>query len=137
MSDYQNKQTFQEIENWLSSYLKGKAVSEGGKLVADKIKEKIAEKLGVKGFVDLINGEFPAAKIASFASGVLKWIWYEGYYVVNGQFLWNPTDPAKDPDNYVEYLLYSWGHYLVDKKINKGNKMVLGGPGYIYYQIKW
>lgn len=137
---FQSNESFNEIERWLISYFLGKGIDIGKDKILDKIKDKIAKKLGYGSYLSIISGNFPAAKLATFGSSVLKGIWYEGYYIVNGQFLWNQYDPAQkdQQDAYVEYLLYSWGRYLLDLKLNENsNKKTLGGPGYIYNKITW
>ncbi len=139
-SDFQSNQGFKEIERWLNDYFASKAKDVLLEKALDKVKEKIAAKLGYNQFYDIVSGNFPAKKLADFASGILKAIWYEGYYIANGQFYWNQYDPAQpdQQDAYVEYLLYSWGRYLLDLQMNKNStKRVLGGPGYIYNKIKW
>ena len=137
---FQSNETFEVIEKWLISYFLSKGIDKAKEQALDKIKEKIAKKLGYSYYVEIIGGNFPAAKLASFGSSMLKGIWYEGYYIANGQFLWNQSDPAQkdQQDAYVEYLLYSWGRYLLELKLNNDqNKKVLGGPGYIYNKLKW
>ena len=109
MTDEENKKSAEKIYN----YLKNKLKEEGAK----KIMNRVAKKLGVSGYANLIGGNFPAATLAKFSVGYLKLMAYESYFSLNGQWEYNKFNPATSEDAYVEYLLYSW---------------VRGKPGYIY-----
>ena len=87
--------------------------------------EKIATKLGVYTFNNLVTNNFPGGKLASFMSFGLKTIYFEGTYIAkfeqNGAAGLNPFDPIEDTDPYIEYLLYSWAR---------------GKPGYKFDNVK-
>jgi len=59
-----------------------------------------------------------AEKLANFTVFFLKVLYFEGFFTLYQNDNWNPYDPVKQEDQYVEYLLYSWAR---------------GKPGYIYW----
>lgn len=109
MTDAEHQKNTKKIYD----YLKKKVKEEGAK----KILDKAAKKLGVAGYVNLVQGKFPAAALAKFSVGYLKLITFESYFSLYANNHWTKYDPAKESDTYVEYLLYSWAR---------------GEPGYIY-----
>lgn len=122
MADKHNEEA-KTIRNYLIMYCR--------KYAGDKLNEKLfsllekpAKKLGVSTFHNLIAGNFPAQKLATYAADILKVLYYQGHYdasYVKGHPGTNPFDPIENEDAYVEYLLYSWA---------------LGNPGYVYDNVK-
>ena len=101
-------------------YAKDKALEKVQELL-----EKIAVKLGVYTFNNLVANNFPGGKLASFLSFGLKMIFFEGSYIAKfeqvGAVGLNPFDPIENSDAYVDYLLFSWAK---------------GKVGYVYDNVK-
>lgn len=118
MDEAKVKQDGKMIWDYLVKYYSSKLTKDkvSGKLT--KMMEKLAEKLGVSGYFNVLTGNLPGAKLASFTVGYLKLMWMEGYYTANPNL--NPYDPITQEDEYAEYLLYSWSR---------------GRPGYQYFDV--
>ena len=134
---FQSNKGFQEVERYLIGYFKTKGIDAIKEGILDKIKNKIAVKLGYGNFNQMIGLSFPGESLAQFARGWLVWATYETYYLANANRCLNPYDPSSQQDEYVGYLLYSWGRYLIDLWGNKdsGKKIYATGPGYIYFDV--
>lgn len=76
-----------------------------GEKVATKIAQKLTKKLGLKMATKLIGGSIPGKLIADAATSGMRWMYFEGS-LNNRQE--TPYHPEKYPDQYVEFLVYSW-----------------------------
>lgn len=111
MTEYEAKNFLRNLDRYLLSTL--------GNKIADEVKGKIAEKLGLGGWWNLIQMDYPYKKVVDAIGMGFGLMSYYGFWIANGHLGLNPYDPKK-PDqreDYVWYLLYSWAG---------------GKPGYVY-----
>jgi hypothetical protein len=108
------------ICKYLTDYYKKKLGEKAVDAALGKLEEKIRKKLNLSNFSlsDLIPATAVAEKLANFTVFFLKVLYFEGFFTLYQNDNWNPYDPVKQEDQYVEYLLYSWAR---------------GKPGYIYW----
>ncbi|MBE7517067.1 MAG: hypothetical protein HS105_10735 [Chloracidobacterium sp.] len=118
IDEKQIKKDGRAIWNYLISYYSKKLPKDQVADKLNKITEKIAQKLGMGGYFNVLTGNLPGAKLASFTASWMKLMYFEGYFSANPGD--NPYDPATQEDEYAEYLLYSWGR---------------GKPGYKYFDV--
>lgn len=118
------KKEMEKVRQWLTKYLLMQLNQMPGKVVEDirdKIFTKAAKKLGLTILYEFtpekLIDKLPAIKAAKMMVFAAKWGFYEGYFITNGAFKWNPDDPQDDEDLYAEYLIFSWA---------------MGKPGYMY-----
>ncbi len=100
MNEAEQKLIVNAMASWMAKHLEDKLKA--------KIQEKIAKKLGLASWNNLITGSFPAAKLATFGSGMLKFLTFHGYSSVHVHDNLTQYHPKKQEDQYIEYLLYSW-----------------------------
>lgn len=115
------KKELEAVKNWLTKYLLQNVTDKAVEDVRDAIFRKAATKLGLNYAFeftpDKLISKLPGVWLAKATIFGAKLGFFEGYFVTNGKFNWNPFDPAKQEGEYAEYLIYSWAR---------------GNPGYIY-----
>lgn len=111
MTEAEAKQFLKRLDRYLLTWL--------GNQLADKVKDKIAEKLGVGSWWSLIKMDYPYKKVVEYVGMGFALAYFYGYWIQNQNLGLNPFNPAKEDEReqYVQYLLYSWAG---------------GKPGYIY-----
>lgn len=114
------KEDSKAIRDYLIGYYKKKLGEKAVEAALSKLEDKIRKKLNLPEFKlsDLIPAAAVAEKLANFTVFFLKVLYFEGFFSLYQNDNWNPFDPVKQEDQYVEYLLYSWAR---------------GKPGYIYW----
>ncbi|KXK05434.1 MAG: hypothetical protein UZ17_ACD001000624 [Acidobacteria bacterium OLB17] len=117
-TEAQIKQDGQTIWRYLIGFYSKKIPKDQVVDKLGKLTEKIAKRLGMAGYYNVLVGNLPGAKLASFTASWMKLMYFEGYFTANPNL--NPYDPLKQEDEYVEYLLYSWSR---------------GKPGYRYFDV--
>jgi len=98
-------QQMQEIYRYL--------LNKYGEELTKKVIQMFAEKLGLKiplDITDPIKWVLPhveiAEKVAGWVTTGFKVLLFEGHYTMNPRY--NPWDPKRDTEPYVEYLIYTW-----------------------------
>ncbi|MCS6873779.1 MAG: hypothetical protein RML33_02750 [Acidobacteriota bacterium] len=100
-----NQESFM-IRQYLIEYFRKRLKDEVATKALEKIEEKIAKKLGLETYVNILLGNLPGSSLSKFTVFYLKVLFFEAYFTVNPDI--NPYDPIKQQDQYVEYLLYTW-----------------------------